>query len=277
VTDSVHHTDLKWIAGILLFLVLQLLFLIACLIMITSEPIALEAMSAGLASVYDLEKGFNDVSEINQLKKIFQANPKANINPISGYPVALEAQDISALSKEIKISICHRIAQHIYNGETEKYSASGDKNQSLRVRPEFLIFALITKENHEKLKSVFLIWSVFALAMLGLLIGFSSRFGRIASPGFAMIFSGLPGAAFFYAVKSVLRNPSLFPKPEATEGMPAIIGYIASTTLPPVIDKISTVYYISVGVGFILLLTALITKIVWRFFHHEQEIPSNTI
>ncbi|HEX3044272.1 MAG TPA: hypothetical protein VHY08_05920, partial [Bacillota bacterium] len=198
-TESIHRTDLKWIAGILLFVVLQLLFLIACLIMVTSEPTALEIMSTGLASVYNLEKGFNDVSEVNQLKQIFKANPKANIKPISGFPVALEAQDISALSKGIRISICHQIAQHIYNGETEKYSDSDDKNKArpsglarapLMIRPEFMIFALITRENHEKLIIVLLIWSVFALAMLAVLIGFSVRFGRIASPGFAIILSG---------------------------------------------------------------------------------------
>jgi hypothetical protein len=281
VAEAVHRTDLKWIAGILLFIVLQLLFLLACLIMITSEPTALNIMSDGLASVYNLEKGFNDVSEINQLKQVFQANPKANIKPIAGFPVALETQDISALSKEIKISICHQIAQHIYNGETEKYTDSEAKDKAgargqPTIRPEFMIFALITRENHEKLIMVLLIWSVFALAMLGVLIGFSAGFGRITSPGFAIMLSGMPGAAFFYLVKLVLQNQALFPKPEANEGMSAVMGYIASITLPPALDEIIMVYYISIGLGVALILTALIARIVWGIFHHQKETPAST-
>jgi len=177
-----------------------------------------------------------------------------------------------------RISICYQIAQHIYNGETEEYTGSGAKNKQLTVRPEFLIFALITKENHEKLLFVQLILSVFALVMLAVLILFSFRFGRMASPGFVIVFSGLPGAAFFYTVKLILQNQSLFPKPAANEGASAVMGYIVSITLPPVLDKIITVYYSIIGVGFVILLAALIAKIVSRIFPHpEKEKTDNTV
>ncbi len=267
-TDSTSHSrpnwlvDIKWISGLLLFVVLQILLLVNCLTMITSEKVALDTMSIGLASVYNLEKGINDITEIKELKRALKTSPNASIKPIQGIPITLKAEDIASLSREIRIYVFRQAAQYIYRGETEKYLNQVDKGGEQSVGTEFRLLALISAENHQKLAMGLLLLAGICLVLLIPLVLFSHRFGRIASPGFVLAVAGLPGMFFFNLLKLLFSNNSSdFTPAGATESVSGMIGYIALNTLPPLLDDILAVYYAVSILGLLLTFVALVSLI----------------
>lgn len=270
------HVDLKWIFGILLFIVLNVWLLLSSLVAITTEKIAVDAMSIGLASTYSLEKGLDDDSDLKKVKQLIKLSPDGTFKPIPGMPITLKAKDLDALSpRELRLNIFRQIAEPIYRGETVNFLNSQDKTQKKSALEELGLLALVTAESHEKLKGLRPILALVAIGLLLPLIYFSRHFGRLASPGLVLMAASLPGTAVFNFLNLVLRTKGAPAPPGLSSSMGEAAGYVAASTLPPIIDALAQIYLSYFIFGTVLLILALLGKIGWKIFARKKLIILN--
>jgi hypothetical protein len=126
----------------------------------------------------------------------------------------------------------------------------------------------ISAETHAKLNRALIVLGSVSLVLLGLLIYFSHRFGRLGSPGCVIFLSAVPGLVLFSGMRGWLEGAGQNPDPGAEETYVTVytqmISRLAVDALPDIVQKAIQTYLLLVILGFALMLAALIGVLISR-------------
>jgi hypothetical protein len=125
------------------------------------------------------------------------------------------------------------------------------------------LLEIITAENHRKLQGALLGLVIASLGLLGLIIFFSYRFGRLGSPGCVIFVTALPGIILL-PLSTAISATSGEPLPLGEDGGFAMFAQIAVDALPGVASILTRTYLIFLGIGLLLMLLALLGNIFIR-------------
>lgn len=125
---------------------------------------------------------------------------------------------------------------------------------------------LFTQDTHDKLSRFFL-FSLIAVALTAApLVFFSQRFGRLGSPGVALILGTAPLALFWLIAKQIARDPG-------DDGLGAAVGQ----SLEPAAASLSTTFLILLALGIVMVVAAMAGHVGFavrrRFGRPSTEAP----
>lgn len=209
------RVDAKWIAGIFLTVSLIIFTALFSLYRLTSFEHTRNITEAIVGEPIDQ---FLDESYL-VIRAFAAVNPEQSYESPEGIPfrVELKGRDIANMSqKQLKKYIVDQIATRVYNqglesimseekqpSEQQQFSIPGlellqpqnQQSQGLGAFPPgmFVVMGLFTATSHRLFGTLSIISAVFTLIFLGLLIGFSYRFGKAVSPGVCLSLIGLGG------------------------------------------------------------------------------------
>lgn len=259
------HIDAKWVAGLLLVVVLSVTLLVFNLVQITAERPATEIIATVMATLFS-RHGLDDESEIAQMRSALRASPDGTLQPIPGLPIVIREKDIAGLSpRQIRLYAFRQLATPLYRGGAAGLAAQisdPEARQSLAGGIGFL--ELFTLKTHRVLRRVFLVLVGVCLLLLVPLIFFSYRFGRLGSPGVVLFAASLPGAAFSVLLWMAVRNQEVSAVPGEEEGLTGMLSAMLANVLPHIAPIMARNYLIALALGFGLMLLAVLGSVLWR-------------
>ncbi len=272
--------DAKWAVAILFVLSAVVASIVFSLHRITAQ----EPASGTAASVIDaLAEEMVDDETFAELQEAAQASPKAEVQ-VNELILPLTGEETAGLSKEEMLEkASDRLADIIYFGGVEagegyfhdkqpKEEAGPSADQpptdgegdGLPLGP----LGLFTQETHAGLRPFVLGLSLVAAALLAVLVLLSRGFGRLGSPGLALVVGIGPAALAFTVLRTVFADV----KDDEGSVFPA-----AGRALYPTVDDLSRVFTIIVAVGAALAAAAIIGHIasfIWQRIHTQAAAPT---
>jgi hypothetical protein len=168
------------------------------------------------------------------------------------FSIAFTEMKLAATPAEAK-----SLAESVYTkGSQALIDRLPDKEAKQTIESVKTWIDLFTKPTNNWFLTVFIVLLVLEILPFGLLIFFSHRFGRIKSPGYALLFGGLPGLVLTILLeKSIIGSDFSLP----VEGGSASVsgGRAATQMLLPVAQMLSTPFYAFVYLGLALVLLSL--------------------
>jgi len=262
--------DAKWAAGLLFVICAAAASVTYSLYRITAEEPASGAAASGIDA---LAEEMVDDETFAELQAAAQANPEVEVQ-VNELILPLTGEEIAGLTREEMLEKASaRLADMIYFGGVEASEAyfrdlkpkeeadpsaaqppTGSKGDSLPLEP----LILFTQETHDGLRPFVLGLSLGAAALLAILVLLSRGFGRLGSPGLALVVGIGPAALSLAVLRTVLANVSndegdLFPA--------------AAEALHPTVNDLSRLFTILVAVGAALAATAIIghiASLIWQ-------------
>ena len=209
------RVDAKWVAGILFTISLLIWTIFFNLYQLTSFKQAKNIIEAVLEEPISQ---FVDKSYPLMLIAA-QINPEKTLTPPKEVPfnIEIKGRDVTGKTPEqLEKHIINQIATQIYNEGLE--SVVPEKWQATQKYPEgppqkqqalspgtgsvmFSIMNLFTAKSNRLFGMLLIISTIFTVLFLGLLVGFSYRFGRALSLGICLSVVGLWGTLFFSSAK----------------------------------------------------------------------------
>lgn len=260
--------DAKWVAAILFVLCAATASITYSLYLLTAH----EPASGTASSVINaLAEEMVDDELFAELQAAAQSSPDAEVQ-VNEFVLPLMGKEIADLTREEMLEKASaRLANIIYFGGVEAGEAyfrdlpSGeeDRNSSGEAPPEegglpLEPLGLFTEETHDRLWPFALGLPLAAAALLIALALLSRGFGRLASPGLALVAGIGPFALALMALRGVLADVG-----EDEKGvLPA-----AARSLSPTIDDLSRLFTIIFVIGAALAATAVIGRLaslIWR-------------
>jgi hypothetical protein len=155
------------------------------------------------------------------------------------------------------------LAESVYaKGSQTLVDRMPDKEAKQAVESVKTWIDMFTKPTNNWFLTVFFILLVLEILPFGLLIFFSHRFGRIKSPGYAMLFGGLPGLVLTILLQKSIIGSDLS-LPVGNGSTPVSGGHAATQMLLPIAQKLSTPFYAFVYLGLALVLTSLTLELAF--------------
>jgi hypothetical protein len=283
---SSWRLDAKWVAGVLFVVCAAAASITYSLHRISAE----EPASGTAASVIDvLAEDTVDDEMFAELQAAAQADPEIEVQ-VNEFIVPLMGEEIAGLTREEMLEKASaRLADIIYFGGVEAGEAyfqdleskeeagpSGDQSATdsegdgLPLEP----LGLFTQETHDGLRPFVLGLSLGAAALLAILVLLSRGFGRLGSPGLALVVGIGPTALAFTVLRTVFADV------RDDEG--GVFPGVAEA-LYPTVDDLSRLFAIIAGVGAALAAVAIIGHIAsftWQHTHaqapesREEELPA---
>ena len=178
------HVDAKWIAGLLLTLVLNLTLLLYGLVQVTAEEPAVDAMSMAMPLALS-RNGLDNKTEAEEIRQRLRESPDGSIQPIPGLRLVVREKDIEGLSpREMRLYFFHQLAEPIYRGGSQGLvDMADDPEMRKSVQEGAGSLSMLTIETHIWLQRVLTILVTASFVVLIPLVLFSHRFGRLGSPG----------------------------------------------------------------------------------------------
>lgn len=259
------HVDAKWVAGLLLVVVLSVTLLVLNLVQITAEQPATEMMATTLATLFS-RRGLDDESEIALMRQALRASPDGTLQPIPGLPIVIREKDIAGLSpRQIRLYAFRQLAVPIYRGGAAGLAAQiTDPEMRKSLAGGVGILELFTLKTHQFLRRVLLLLVGICLFLFIPLIFFSYRFGRLVSPGVVLFVTSLPGTGVSVLLWGITQNQELPAPPGEAGSITGMLGYMLANILPHVVPIVVRNYLIVLALGFGLILLAILSSVVWR-------------
>jgi hypothetical protein len=253
--------DAKWIAGILLTLVLGLALAGYNLYRFTSPRQAVDAMALAMAAAFS-PRGLDDGADIAAVRQMLKVTGKKEFQPIPGLNIKIKESDFAGLPpREARLKFFRQLAEPIYfEGEAglEKLAESAEMKKGISSGIGFLKF--LSYDTHLFLRKIFLVFAALAAVLLILLVIFGRRLGRLAGPGCAFIIAALPGTALAALAAAAASHAANSPPP-AEKGMTEMAGYIAGQILPGLLPPILESYILFLTLGVILVFWSAVAGI----------------
>lgn len=262
------RTDAKWVAGILFVLCAAAASITYSLYLLTAQEPASDTASSVINA---LAEEMVDDELFAELQAAAQSSPDAEVR-VNEFVLPLMGKEIADLTREEMLEKAStRLANIIYFGGVEAGepyfqdlpSGEEDLNSSGEAPPEekglpLEPLGLFTQETHDRLWPFALGLPLTAAALLITLALLSRGFGRLASPGLALVAGIGPFALALMALRRVLADVG------EDEGgvLPA-----AARSLSPTIDDLSRLFTIIFVVGAALAAAAVIGRIaslIWQ-------------
>ena len=257
------HVDAKWITGLLLFFTLSITFLAFNLWQVTAADPGINALTLLLASAFSPE-GLDSEADIAFMQEQLQASSTGEIQPIPGLRITIRAEDVAGMSpREVRLFFFRQWAEPLYyQGAAGLAELADDPEMRQSIEEGIGPLTLLSAESHQQLFPVWVGLALLDLLLIGLLIIFSNRFGRLSSPGCVLFLTALPAAALLALMRQSLLN-QLAAAPPTGESLSARLLSLAVTALPDVLDLVLRNYLIVVAVGLGLVLLGLLGALFW--------------
>ncbi len=271
----------KWVAALLFVFCAAAASITYSLHRISAQ----EPASGAAASVIDvLVEEMVDDEMFAEMQAAAQASPEVEVQ-VNELIVPLTGEEIAGLTREEMLEIAStRLADIIYfegveAGEAyfldlqpkEEAGPSPDQpppdseGDGLPLGP----LSLFTQETHDGLRPFVLGLSLVAAALLATLVLLSRGFGRLGSPGLALVVGIGPAALTL----TVLRTAFADVRDDADGTFSA-----AAEALYPTIDDLSRLFAIIVAVGAALAVAAIIgniTSLIWQRAQPQAPAPGD--
>lgn len=263
------HVDAKWITGILLILLLNGTFLLFILRQVTAPEPGIETLTVLLASSFSRE-GLDQEADMQIMRQKIAESPDGAWQPIPGLNIVVREEDIAGLTpREMRLWFFRQLAEPIYyGGQQGLVNLATDPEMAKDMEGGIGPMGFINAETHTKLNNALVVLGLVSLALLGLLIYFSYRFGRLGSPGCVIFLSAVPGLVLFSGMRGWLERAGQNPNPETEETYITVytqmISRLAADALPDVVQKAIQTYLLLVILGASLMLAALIAALISR-------------
>lgn len=259
------HVDAKWITGLLLSFLLSITFLVFILAQITAADQGIDLLTITLASSYS-SGGLDDVKDIEVMHQKIAESPGGAWQPIPGMTIVVREEDIAGKTpREARLWFFRQMAEPIYyDGAQGLADIATDTEIQENLTGGIGPLGFISAETHTKLQGIFAVSGLASLVLLGLLIFFSYRFGRLGSPGCVIFLAAVPGLLFFGGVRGWLAQSAQ--NPAATSEPTLITRYtqLATDVLPGFVQKAMQIYVLLIFLGLGLMLVALIGAVFVR-------------
>ncbi len=267
------HLDAKWITGILLLLLLNFTFLIYFLMQLTAPAQGITLLSTILASSFSFESGGLDAAgDIDIMRQKIAESPNGEWQPIPGLQIVIREQDIAGKTpREARVWFFSQLAKPLYfQGEQGLASLMTDPEMKNSLQGGVGPLGIISAQTHSSLVKFFAPFALASLLVLGLLIYFSYRFGRLGSPGCVIFMTAIPGLLFWLLARGwtdqVARNPTSLSDASAL----ARYTQLAADVVPIILQTAVRVYLSLLGLGVFLMLVAFMGTI---FVRERKETP----
>ena len=241
----------------LLIFVLSLTLLVSNLILITGREDAVDILTIAMASAYS-PLGLDDEGDIEILRQHLQDSADGTFRPFPDLRVTVREADIDDLSpREIRLYIFRQVAEPFYLEGAEGFAVlADDPNMQSQLANDLGIAELFSSRSHQRLQIILGVLTGISLVLLILLVYFSTRYGRLVSPGCVFLLVSFPGA-IIYTI-AYLISPIVVPQLAEESGLTVGLGQIVANVLPFVIQTISLTYAILFVVGAGLVILALV-------------------
>jgi hypothetical protein len=261
-TRPYWHVDAKWLAGLVLAVLLNVTLVLSGLAQFTDQEPAVEVLTKSTALMFS-PNGLDDETDIEIMRLVLALSPDGAIQPIPGMDISVRAEDIEGLtSRQIRLNFFQQWAEVIYQGGVQGLAdLADDAALKEQILEGGAAFNLLTLETHRGVKLVYNFAIVACFFMLIPLVIFSYRFGRLGSPGCVLFFASLPGALIFSLVGLAVRPAAA---PVEAGGLTGLLSYWVREVLPSLARTIDQSYLIFLALGVGLMLLAGVLAIVWR-------------
>jgi len=270
------HKDAKWICAILLVIFIGISLPFVSLYRLTAKAPATKALSYTLAGLTSPD-GIDSTSGIDDLRQKAAATGSTQVY-IGGVPVTFTTQDFSSLSpRELRLKVFGSFASEFYNkgaaGLVKSQGLNDDAAQQFQKNSSTI--ALFTRSAHQHLGKIVSALTAIDLMLLAAVVMFSYRFGRLASPGLALMiasFLALPLAALAASHQTVTGTA----RPESATSNVSAVGNFISFVAPLVLPYFSGTYMFTFLSGVLLLAAAGVGLFIYKLTHKSQPKPPET-
>ena len=191
------HVDAKWVCALFLVVALGFTVLIVGLLRITAQGPAVDTLSRAMAAGYrpgPLEAG----GQVDRVRQEFEALVERAVGSLFGVQPSPSDSEAASTQPGPSAEALRPIAEAYYTrGSSAARRVATERESTVpfaRLVPgDQGLWSFFTLRMHEVLKRVG--WAAGAASLLLALavISFSSRFGRLGSPGVVLLVVGLPG------------------------------------------------------------------------------------
>jgi len=270
------HVDAKWITGILLLLAVNVTLLALILVLATAPEQGITLLTTTLASSFSAQGGgLDEAGDIEIMKQKIAESPNGEWQPIPGMRIVVRAEDIAGMTpREMRLWFFRQWAEPIYYDGADGLAslATDPEMQSERgggVGP----LGFISAETHGKLKTALAVSGLISVVLLGLLVFFSHRFGRLGSPGCIVLLAAVPGLVLMSGARGWLEMSA---QPAAAGGEETLITrytQLAADVLPGVVNQAIQIFLALTLLGAVLMLVALVGAVFLRGRKHKEPAP----
>ncbi len=269
------HVDAKWLTGILLLFLLNVTFLVFMLARVTAAEQGIDLLAVILANSFSKE-GLDQEGDMEIIQQKIAESPQGAWQPIPGLNIVVRELDIAGLSpREMRLWFFRQMAEPIYyNGEKGLASLATDPGMQKNMEGDLGLLGFINAKTHTQLNKALTILGLASLVLLGLLVYFSYRFGRLGSPGCVIFLAAVPGLISFSMMRGWLERAGQNSSPETEETVVTVytqlITRLAMDALPDIVQKALQAYLLLSLSGFGLMLAALIGALIVRMRKREK-------
>ncbi|OGO13810.1 MAG: hypothetical protein A2Z66_10040 [Chloroflexi bacterium RBG_13_66_10] len=256
------HVDAKWVTSLFLVPILGATLLTNTLAQITAEGPAVETVSLLLGVMFS-GGGLDEETDVATFRERLQADPDGCIQPIDSIRIDVCEEEIAGLSpREARLFLFRQLAQPLYEqGADGLMALAVDPETEQSMAQGIGPLSLFTLATHQAIQRVLGILAVVCAVLFIPLILFSYRFGRIGSPGLAIIAAACPGLSLFGFFAFVFNPPAAS---AAEPGMAELAGALVTNVLPSIARTAVPSYFYVAALGVLLVLAATLGTIAAR-------------
>ena len=201
------HVDAKWITGILLLFLLNITFLLFILVQAIAPARGIDLLTVLIASSFSRE-GLDQGADLAILHEKIAESPDGAWQPIPSLKIIVREEDITGLTpREMRLWFFRQLAEPLYyEGPQGLASLATDPEMRKNMEGGIGPLGFISAATHSKLQKTFYIFGSISLALTGLLVLFSYRFGRLGSPGCVIFLAALPGLTALSMLRGWLEH-----------------------------------------------------------------------
>ncbi len=258
------HVDAKWITGILLLAVLNVTLLALILVLATAPEQGITLLTTTLASSFSAQGGgLDEAGDIEIAKQKIAESPNGEWQPIPGMRIVVRAEDIAGMTpREMRLWFFRQWAEPIYyDGADGLASLMTDPDMQSELEGGIGPLGFISAETHGKLKTALAVSGLISLVLLGLLVFFSHRFGRLGSPGCIVLLAAVPGLVLMSGARGWLEHSAQPPAAGGEETFITRYSQLAVDVLPGVVNQAIQIFLALTVLGAALMLVALVGAI----------------
>ena len=263
------HVDAKWITGILLLFLLNITFLLFVLARVTAADRGIDLLTIMLAGSFSRD-GLDQEVDLEIMHQKIAELPDGTWQPIPSLNILVREEDIAGLTpREMRLWFFRQLAEPIYyEGQEGLENLATDPEMAKNMQGGIGPFGFISAATHSKLQKTFYGFGSISLALMGLLVFFSYRFGRLGSPGCVLFLGAIPGLIVFSGVRGWLEqtveNPASPTETTTLTLYTQMITRLAVDALPEIVQMAIRTYLILILLGVTLILVALIGPLFIR-------------
>lgn len=270
------HVDAKWITGILLLFLLSITFLLFILVKVTGPEHGIDLLTVLIASSFSRE-GLDQEADLAIMHQKIAESPDGAWQPIPSLKIVVREQDIAGLTpREMRLWFFRQLAEPMYYEGHEGLSGlASDPEMAKNMEGGIGPLGFLSAETHGKLQNIFFVFGFLSLALLGLLVFFSYRFGRLGSPGCVIFLAALPGLILISGLRGSLEraveNPTQPTEMNSVTLYTQMISRLAADALPEIVQMAIRTYLVLILLGLGLMFAALIGPLFTRKKKNEGQ------